>query len=413
MKVIVIGENAKEQAFASALERTGNHQILVCPGNAGTIEFEQSVEELPVPYNPKNILQTIAQFDPDYIFILDEYLIREGWKEKIESRGWNVIAPKKSDAKLIDDKPRWTQKMQDSDIPVAGFSLCESLEEALALVSHLEGPTVLKEIDHQGRFAIPYNGDEATDTLNEWFQNSLTPIKVMISNFIEGERFNLPVFVWKDQVLPLLPFVVVRGIYENEDDAQSKGMGVICEPQGLLAQQVAPQTIETILVPFLKELQKEGIDYSGILSGEFILSSQGPVCVNLKAGFSETGACVESILLESDLLKAWQQLQNRQTPSFKWSKDTAIALALAGNSYPEKESVGVPIGIDEDFEGHLFLNHARQGESGLETNGGRVLIVSNKGKNLEEASKNARNAANHIQCDDLFFRHDIGVSERD
>ncbi len=406
MKVIVIGENAKEQALASALERTGNHQILVCPGNPGTVEFEQSMEELPQPYTPENILQTISQVDPDCIFILDEHLIRQGWKEKIASRGWTVISPSKKDAQLIDNKPLWTKRMQESDIPVAGFTLCDNLEKALSLVRDLEGPTVLKEVAGEGRFAIPYNGDEAIEILTEWFAQGST--EVMICDFIEGERFNLPVFVWKDRVLPLLPFLVIRGVYENEDDAQSKGMGAICEPKGQFVQNIGPQAVEEILVPFLKELQKDGLDYSGILSGEFILSKEGPVCVNLKAGLSETGACIESVLMESDLLKAWDNLKNYKKPNMKWSKDAAVALALADNDYPDSISVGCPISIDEDFEGKLFLNHVKQGKDGLETNGGRVLVVAAKGKTLEEAAYNTRNAASHIHCPDLFFRKDIG-----
>ncbi len=407
MKVIIIGENAKEQALAAALERTGNHQILVCPGNPGTVQFEQSMEELPIPYAPENILQTISQVDPDYVFILDEHLIRQGWKEKIASRGWNVISPSKKDAKLIDNKPLWTKRMQESDIPVAGFTLCDNLEQALNLVSDLEGPTVLKEVAGEGRFAIPYNGDEAADLVTEWFTQG--PTQIMICDFIEGPRFNLPVFVWKDRVLPLLPFMVIRGVYENEDDAQSKGMGVICDPKSHLSQEIGRQVVEEILVPFLKELQKDGIDYSGILSGEFILSAQGPICVNLKAGLSETGACIESILMESDLLKAWQEVKDYKKPSLKWSKDTGVGIVLADNGYPDSISVGCPISTDEDFEGSLFLNHVKQGKNGLETNGGRILMVATKGKNLEEAANNARSAANHIHCSDLFFRKDIGT----
>lgn len=88
MKVLIIGENAKEQALAAALERCGNHQVLVLPGNPGTTQFEQSMDdELPRDYNPENILDTASQIEPDYIIILDEHLIRAGWKEKLGSRG--------------------------------------------------------------------------------------------------------------------------------------------------------------------------------------------------------------------------------------------------------------------------------------------------------------------------------------
>lgn len=406
MKVIIFGANAKEQALASALERTGNHQILVCPGNPGTVEFEQSMEELPDAYNSADILQTAAQVNPDCILILDEYLVQEGWKEKLSSRGWTVISADQKAAQLIDNKPVWSEIMQKNEIPVADFRVFHDKETAKSFIQKYDAPFVFKETDGKKRFSIPYNLDEAEETLDEWFADG--PVNLMVSEFLEGPRFNLPVFVSKDRVLPLLPFSVIRGIYENEDDAQTKGMGTICEPDGEFARVQGPQALERILIPLVKELQKYGCPYSGILSGEFIATREGPVCVNLKAGLSETGACALSILMESDLLKALEDLNNGAQPDLKWADADAVSLVLCGSEYPQSPSTGVPIAIDEDFEGSLFQNHVRQGENGLETDGGRVLVVAASGKTVEEAGESAWQSANHIHCDDLYFRSDIG-----
>lgn len=406
MKVIMIGVNAKEQALASALERTGNHQILVCPGNPLTAQFEQSMEEMPEPYNPDNVLETVMRVDPDAILICDEYLIRDGWKEKLSSRGWNVIAPDSRSAALIDDKAFWANLMKENDIPVADFVLKDNLKDATDFLHEVGCPLVFKETNGKKRFGIPYNEDEGEDILKEWFDDGCE--SVMISEFVNGYRFNLPVMVWKDRVLPLAPFTVVRGVYEHEDDPQAKGMGTICYPKSGLAENIAPAAVETVLVPFLKEMRKRGFNYSGILSGEFVMNNDHPVCVNMKAGLSETGACAVFPLLESDLLEAWQALKDFQTPELKWSENASVAVVMAGNDYPQSPSKGHLIEIDEDFEGDLYLNHTKQGEEGLETNGSRVLIVTGTGKTIEEAAANAAASAQHIHCGDLFYRTDIG-----
>lgn len=42
------------------------------------------------------------------------------------------------------------------------------------------------------------------------------------------------------------------------------------------------------------------------------------------------------------------------------------------------------------------------------TNGGRVLIVCSKADNLSQAYKKAYEDIEKIECDNLFFRKDIG-----
>ncbi len=406
MKVLIIGENAKEQALAAALERCGNHQVLVLPGNPGTTQFEQSMDELPGDYNPDNILETVSSIEPDYIIILDEYLIREGWKEKLASRGWNIISPDSQAAHLIDDKIQWTEIMHHSDIPVADFRLFDSKEDAVAFVQSVECPLVFKERDGRKRFAIPYTEEEAEEILDDWFSEG--PIRLMISEFENGQRFNLPVFVYKERILPLLPYLVQRGIYENEDDAQAKGMGAVAPIDDIVDPAALEGAIDRIIIPFLKELSKDGIRLTGILSGEFVATEKGPICVNLKTGLSETGATVVFPLLRTDLLKAWEALVNNQPAELTWSGNRAVSVVLAAHDYPDRESYGAPIIIGDDFDASLFMNHVKASPEGYVTDGGRILIVSGIAKTLQEAANQAFEAVDHIESPDLFCRSDIG-----
>lgn len=406
MKVIIIGENAKEQALANALEQKGNHQVLVCPGNPFTHEFEQSMEELPEPYHPENVLETITAVDPDEIFILDEQLIHQGMAQDLARRGWEVIAPNLKAVEVIDDKVKWATLMKEANIPVADFLQKNTKQEAIDFINEIGVPHILKELSGLKRFAIPYNEDEAIDTVSEWFDSGCQGI--VFSEFLGGLRFNLPVFARKDRVISLLPFVVTRGVYENEDDPQAKGLGCVCGVHDDIANVYAPQAIHDILVPFLKELGKRGIEYNGILTGEFIVTDQGPVCVNIKAGLSETGACALFPLIDFDLLKAWQQIQNFEEPTTKWLNRDSVSLVLAGKNYPQEDSHDQVIEVDEDFEGVIYGNHATVKDGQLVSDGGRVLIVSGIGHSLLDAATQALEAAKHIHCADLIYRTDIG-----
>lgn len=406
MKVIIIGENAKEQALASLLEHRGMHEVLVLPGNPGTRQFEQSVEDLPENYDPSDIFGTAAAIEPDLIIIADEHLIRDGMADQLRSRGWNVLAPDAKACAVVDDKPGWAKIMQDHAIPVADFRMLNSLQEAENFVAHYPCPYVLKEVEGKMRFAIPYNEEEAMDLFEDWFSGGKT--RVMVSEFEEGRRFNLPVLVYKAKTVPLLPYIVLRGVYEHEDDPQAKGMGAICSAKGTISQEHAKEAVDRVLVPFFKEIQKQGINYNGLLTGEFVLTDHGLVCVNLKAGLSETGAVAYFQLLDCDLVKAWEDLKAGKPVDLDWRDKIAVSVVMAGKEYPEKETHGAPIDIDEDFEGIINYNHAALKDGELVTDGGRILVVTRLGDSLAEAAGKAQESLSDIHCDDLMYRTDIG-----
>ncbi|MDE6186235.1 MAG: hypothetical protein K2G39_12530, partial [Lachnospiraceae bacterium] len=66
----------------------------------------------------------------------------------------------------------------------------------------------------------------------------------------------------------------------------------------------------------------------------------------------------------------------------------------------------------EKFEGQdaYFCFHAgtKKTDQGIVTNGGRVLGITAKGKNLKEARENAYAAAKWVDFENKYMRHDIG-----
>ena len=57
---------------------------------------------------------------------------------------------------------------------------------------------------------------------------------------------------------------------------------------------------------------------------------------------------------------------------------------------------------------YVFHAGTKLTDEGIVTNGGRVLGVTAKGKDLKEARKNAYEATNWIDFSNKYMRHDIG-----
>ena len=92
----------------------------------------------------------------------------------------------------------------------------------------------------------------------------------------------------------------------------------------------------------------------------------------------------------------------------KWSKDAFIGVVMAAKGYPEYSEKGAVIhGLDKVSTPVFHMGTKRVGDD-IVINGGRVLLVCAQGKSLQEAYKKVYNEIVKIECEELFYRKDIG-----
>ena len=95
-----------------------------------------------------------------------------------------------------------------------------------------------------------------------------------------------------------------------------------------------------------------------------------------------------------------------------FDNNAAVCVVLASEGYPLSYKKGFPIEGLEKFEKHegYYCFHAGTKFDGnqIVTNGGRVLGVTAKGKDLKEARANAYEATEWISFENKYMRHDIG-----
>ena len=109
---------------------------------------------------------------------------------------------------------------------------------------------------------------------------------------------------------------------------------------------------------------------------------------------------------------AYETWDKKDQVELEFEDNAAVCVVLASDGYPVKYEKGFPItGLDE-FKKHegYYCFHAGTKFDGdqIVTNGGRVLGVTAKGKDLKEARANAYAATEWVQFDNKYMRHDIG-----
>lgn len=410
MKIQIVGDGIKECALARNLEKYGGHDVIVTPGNEGTKQLISDFEiDLPGGFQFDDILEAARIFRPDRVIFMDERIALSNLKNLLEEEEFEVFGPSQEAAELLYDKAQWTSFFETHGLDCPQTLSFRSLEEAMARIEQTDGPVVLKERGRKGRFCVPYSMEEAAECLNDWFETRPDEnAEVLISPFYGGIRFNVPVLVWNDQVLPFDSMITQRGIYEEEDDAEMKGMGALAPAVGIIDEEIYRQAVLESLVPFFIAMNQEGIPYQGFADGEFILNEEGLKLVNMKCGLAECGLCCILQRSRDDLAEVIDRLKNEEIISLHFAPLTAVTVMLAAKDYPEGAGNGLPILIDEDQEGEVYPYHARSEDGQLVSHGGRVIAAAATGKDLQEASEKALEAASHIHCDDLFYRSDIG-----
>ena len=98
-------------------------------------------------------------------------------------------------------------------------------------------------------------------------------------------------------------------------------------------------------------------------------------------------------------------------PELKWTDEAVLGFVMASKGYPGSYSKGFEITGLEDALADPAVRIYHMGtkkEESYVTAGGRVLMVVASGADLKEARDKALEAVKKINCENLFYRTDIG-----
>ena len=145
-----------------------------------------------------------------------------------------------------------------------------------------------------------------------------------------------------------------------------------------------------------------------------MLTQKGPRVLEYNARFGDPEAQVVLPRMKNDLIEVMEACINGTLDQIdlQFEDNAAVCVVLASDGYPVRYEKGFLIHGLERFEGqdNYFCFHAgtKQTPEGIVTNGGRVLGITAKGKDLKEARKNAYAATEWVSFENKYMRHDIG-----
>ncbi len=419
MNILIVGSGGREHAFAWKISQSPKlSQLFIAPGNAGTSEFGTNVEigvtdfaAIRTLVIEKNIGMVVVGPEVPLVEGIHDFFLADEMLKKIP-----VIGPVSRGARLEGSKDFAKQFMLRHAIPTAAYCSVtkENLESGISFLRSLPGPYVLKAdgLAAGKGVLIIENLDEAEQSVREMLGGMFGQASetVVIEEFLSG--IECSVFAITDgtdyKILPVAKDY--KRIGEGDTGLNTGGMGAI-SPVPFADEIFMKKVEERIIVPTVRGLQRDGIDYKGFIFFGLISVNSEPFVIeyNVRMGDPETEAVM--LRINSDLVELFEGVAQGNLAGRQLDIDPscAVTVMLVAGGYPGDYTKGDLIS-DLDLISGSILFHSGTRFSGTEvvTNGGRVIAISSKGKNIPEAlDLSYRNAAK-IQFKNKFFRRDLG-----
>lgn len=201
---------------------------------------------------------------------------------------------------------------------------------------------------------------------------------------------------------------------DGDKGLNTGGMGTF-SPSPFYTKEVDDFCKKYIYQPTVDAMAAEGRPFKGIIFFGLMLTDKGPKVLEYNARFGDPEAQVVLPRMKNDMIEVVKACLdgNLDTIDLQFEDNAAVCVVLASKGYPVSYEKGYEIKGLESFKGkdgyYCFHAGTRLAQDGkILTNGGRVLGVTAKGSDLKEARANAYAAAQWVEFDNKYMRHDIG-----
>ncbi|MFR9651484.1 MAG: phosphoribosylamine--glycine ligase [Rikenellaceae bacterium] len=408
-KVLVIGSGGREHAIVDALKRSDEVSKVYCaPGNAGIAKIAECV-------NIKETdVEALCEFALDKDLALTvvgpEVALAAGVVDCFKRAGLRIFGPTQAAAQIESSKEFAKELMKKYEIPTAAFQTFEDYDAAVAYVRKGDLPAVLK---YDGLAAgkgvvIAQSYEEAEEALKDMLlDDKFGKGKVVIEDFLDGPEFSFLCFVDKDRLYPMPLSQDHKRAFDGDKGPNTGGMGAY-SPVPMISEEDLKYAFDNIMLPTAKAMIAEGTPFTGILYGGLVKTSNGIKVIEFNARFGDPETEIVLPRMKSDIYEIFCALADGESCEIEWNNSATIGVVLAAKGYPGAYNKGAVIkGLDKVSSKVYHMGTAKQG-SDIVTNGGRVMIVVGQGESLKAAREAAMADIAKIECDDLFYRSDIG-----
>ncbi len=417
MKVLIVGSGGREHAIATSVAKSPKVDKIYCaPGNAG---IGQVAECVPIGAMEFEKLVSFAKEKAIDLTIIgmDDPLVG-GVVDAFEAEGLRVFGPRKNAAILEGSKAFSKDLMKKYDIPTAGYENFDNAEDALAYLEKANFPIVLKADGLAlGKGVLICNTlEEAKEGVKSIMldkQFGTAGNRMVIEEFMTGREVSVLSFVDGKTIKTMTSAQDHKRALDGDQGLNTGGMGTF-SPSPFYTKEVDEFCKKYVYQKTVDAMAAEGRPFTGIIFFGLMLTPNGPRVLEYNARFGDPEAQVVLPRMKNDIIDVMEACIDGKldTIDLQFEDNAAVCVVLASEGYPVKYDKGLEIKGLENFvdkDGYYVFHAGTALKDGkIVTNGGRVLGVTAKGRDLKEARANAYEATKWVDFDNKYCRSDIG-----
>ena len=305
MKIMVVGGGGREHAIIKKIkENKSVTEIYALPGNGGIAKDATCVD-----IGAKDI-DAITKFavdnNIDFAIVAPDDPLVLGAVDSLNKAGIKTFGPK-ADAAIIEGSKVFSKNlMKKYNIPTAEYEVFENLDDAVKYLETAPIPTVIKAdgLALGKGVIIAQTRKEAIDAVYSMMEDKIfgaSGSRVVVEEFLTGPEVSVLSFTDGKTVIPMISSMDHKRALDNDEGLNTGGMGTIA-PNPYYTEEIAKECMETIFLPTIDAMNKEGRTFTGCLYFGLMLTPKGPKVIEYNCRFGDPETQVVLPLLKSDLL---------------------------------------------------------------------------------------------------------------
>ncbi len=434
-KILLVDRSGRGHAYSELFSRTNPESVVYYAPGCGAVTTERviAVPELSLA-EAGPMVEFATKKKIDLVFVANATALATGFVDEFRDAGFPVIGPDRNASRLESSKIFGKEFCVRHNIRVAEFAHFDRPEAALQYVRNLSYQVVVKAdglCGGNGSFVCDTVADAeaAIHTLMVERKFEQAGDRVVIERRLFGTEISVFALLDRSGAL-LLPMALD---YKKSDDGNTGitcgGMGAV-SPHPLENPELADLVHAQLLDPIYKAIQKEGLNYAGVIYLGCMKVEQKLYLLEINVRMGEPEAEVTLSRIESDFLRICENITRGKLSETRLELNSLSFCDIVAAQGRTRQIVkgknkgwyaGWPYGRYGKYypitgldklnlqQCKLFLGEAfLHPQKGLVSDGARVLHVVGIGKSHQEAVDHAYANIQHVKFNGIRYRSDIG-----